>query len=140
MFAGTDGVLAANPDLRSVLTIAERPTAGAHLALAARLWRRYDLAISLVPSDRPTVYAWLAARASVGLVVDTRKQRWKQWLLDQWVAYDNANTHTVNLYLRTLGALGIEAQPRDRCKLERARCGQSARGPDAAPALPARTR
>lgn len=109
VFAGTEGVLAANPDLRRVLTIAERPAARTHLALAARLWRRYDLAISLVPSDRPTCYAWLAGRTSIGLVVDTAKHRWKQWLLDRWVAYDNSNTHTVNLYLRTLSALGVVA-------------------------------
>lgn len=111
VFAGTDGVLAANPDLRTVLTIAERPTVGAHLALAKRLWRRYDLSISLVPSDRPTLYAWLAGRCSTGLVVDTPKHRWKQWLLDRRVSYDNSNTHTVNLYLRTLDMLGVEATP-----------------------------
>jgi heptosyltransferase-3 len=110
VFAGTAGVLAANPDLRQVLTIAERPRAGEHLALAAQLWRRYDLALSLVPSDRPTVYAWLAGRRSVGLVVDAPKHRWKQWLLDQTVDYDNANTHTVALYLSTLAALGVTAQ------------------------------
>ncbi len=108
VFTGTDGVVAANPDLRSVLTIAERPTTGAHLALAARLLRRYDLAVSLTPSDRPTLYAWLAGRTSIGLVVDSAKHRWKQWLLDRWVSYDNADTHTVNLYLRTLEALNVE--------------------------------
>lgn len=108
-FSGTAGVLAANPDLRQTLTIAERPPLGAHLAFAARLRGRYDLAVSLVPSDRPTFYAWLAGRRSVGLVVDTPKHRWKQWLLNQWVSYDNANTHTVNLYLRTLDALGVPA-------------------------------
>lgn len=107
VFAGTEGVLSGNPDLRRTLTVAERPRAGEHLALAACLWRRYDLAISLVPSDRPTVYAWLAGRNSVGLVVDAAKHRWKQWLLDRWVGYDNANTHTVNLYLRTLPGLGV---------------------------------
>ena len=107
VFAGTEGVLAANPDLRQTLTIAERPTPREHLALAARLWRRYDLAISLVPSDRPTVYAWIAGRYSVGLVVDSAKHRWKQWLLDRWIGYDNANTHTVNLYLRTLPVLDV---------------------------------
>ena len=108
VFAGTDGVLLANPDLRRVLTIAEHPTLAAHLAFAVRLWRGYDLALSLVPSDRPTVYAWLAARRSVGLVVDTPKHRWKRRLLDTWVAYDNSNAHTVNLYLRVTDALAIE--------------------------------
>ena len=109
VFRGTEGVLAGNPDIRRVLTIAERPSASTHLALAARLWRRYDLSISLVPSDRPTAYAWLAGRRSCGLVVNAAKHRWKQWLLDISVDYDNSNTHTVNLYLRTLDPLGVQA-------------------------------
>lgn len=108
VFAGTEGVLHANPDLRRVVTIAERPPLGTHLVFAARLWRGYDLALSLVPGDRPTVYAGLAGRVSIGLVVDTLKHRWKQRLLDKWVAFDNSSTHTVNLYLRVAEALGLE--------------------------------
>src|SRR4051812_18118036 len=66
VFAGTEGVLAANPDIRKVLTIAERPAVIEHLAFAAQIFRRYDLAVSVVPSDRPTVYAWLAAPKRAG--------------------------------------------------------------------------
>ncbi len=109
VFTGTESVLQANPDLRRVLTIAGRPPLAAHLAFALRLWRGYDLALSLVPSDRPTLYAWMAGRTSVGLVVDELKHRWKQHLLDKWIAYDNAGTHTVNLYLRVAEALGLAA-------------------------------
>jgi heptosyltransferase-3 len=108
VFAGTEGVLQANRDVRRMLTIAERPPLFAHLAYAARLWRVYDLALSLVPSDRPTVYAWLAGRTSIGLVADGAKQRWKQRLLDRWVAFDDRGTHTVNLYLRVAAALGLK--------------------------------
>ena len=54
VFAGTEGVLAGNPDIRQVITIAERPSISAHLALAKRIFRRYDLALSVVPSDSPT--------------------------------------------------------------------------------------
>ena len=111
VFGGTEGVLAGNPDIRQVLTIAERPTAGTHLRLAMRLWRRYELSISLVPSDRPTLYAWLAGRLSCGLVVDTPKHRWKKWLLDRCRPYNNADTHTVNVYLRTLELLDVESLP-----------------------------
>ena len=110
VFAGTEGVLRANPDVRSVLTIAEMPRLSSHLAFAARLWRAYDLALSLIPSDRPTVYAWLAGRMSIGLVVDEVKHRWKQRLLDQWVAFDASGTHTVNLHLRVAATLGLEPQ------------------------------
>src|SRR3954471_906300 len=69
VFAGTEGVLAANPDIRAVLTISERPTVTEHLAFAAKMFRRYDLAVSVVPSDRPIIYAWLAAATRIGLVV-----------------------------------------------------------------------
>ena len=111
VFRGTEGVLAGNPDIRQVLTIAERPGAGTHLQLAMRLWRRYELSISLVPSDRPTLYAWLAGRTSCGLVVDAPKHRWKRWLLDRCAPYDNAGRHTVDVYLRTLALLGVAGVP-----------------------------
>ncbi len=110
VFSGTAGILESNPDLRQVLTIAERPAFAAHLAFAARLWRGYDLALSLVPSDRPTVYAWLAGRSSMGLVVDAPKHRWKQYLLNHWVEFDNSGTHTVNMYLRLAAVLGLAPQ------------------------------
>jgi len=45
VFAGTQGVLEANPDVRRVITIAERPGLFAHLSLAAKLLRRYDIAL-----------------------------------------------------------------------------------------------
>jgi heptosyltransferase-3 len=46
VFADTAGILDGNPDLNSVITMPVRPSAGQSLALAVRLWRRYDLAIS----------------------------------------------------------------------------------------------
>lgn len=107
VFAGTQGVLASNPDVNAVLTIAERPGAGEHLALAARLWRRYDLALSVVPSDRPTVYAGLAAPWRAGLVLDEPKQNWKKSLLGNWIAFDNLDTHTVLMHLKLANAVGI---------------------------------
>ncbi|MDB5809606.1 MAG: putative lipopolysaccharide heptosyltransferase [Betaproteobacteria bacterium] len=108
IFAGTEGVLAANRDIRHVLTVAERPTAIEHLALAASIFRRYDLALSAVPSDRPTVYAWLAAPVRAGFVVDEPKQRWKKRLLGKWVAFDNRDTHTVLMCLKLAAVFGVE--------------------------------
>lgn len=107
VFAGTEGVLAANPDVRRVITIAERPTLAEHLALLKRIARRYDVALSLVPSDRPTLYAALAGRWRAGLVVDTPKHRWKKWLLNRWIAFDNLNVHTVLMNLRLAELIGI---------------------------------
>ena len=109
VFAGTEGVLAANPDLDAVHTVAERPGIAQHLALLMRLFRRYDLALSLLPGDRPTLYAWLTGRRSIGLLVDQPGQRWKQRLLDQWVPLDAVNTHTVRAHLALADALAIPA-------------------------------
>lgn len=107
VFAGTEGILAGNPDVNDVITIGERPGFGEHVALAAKIWRRYDLALSVVPSDRPTVYAWLAAPRRAGLVVDEPKQRWKKALLGRWVAFDDRDTHTVLMHLKLAEAIGI---------------------------------
>lgn len=127
VFAGTEGVLAGNADIRRVLTIAERPDWRAHLGLAATIARRYDVALSVVPSDRPTVYAWLAGRWRAGLVVAERKHRWKTWLFNRWVPFDNVDTHTVLMHLALARALGIAPcyevvtawNSTDRAELER---------------------
>ena len=107
VFAGTEGVLAANPDIRRVITIAERPRIGDHLRLLAAIARRYDLALSVVPGDRPTLYAWLAGRQHAGLVVDQPKHRWKTWLLQQWAPFDNHHTHTVLMQMALADTLAI---------------------------------
>ncbi|MDP2239859.1 MAG: glycosyltransferase family 9 protein [Burkholderiales bacterium] len=109
VFDGTQGVLSANPDLRSVHAVPERPTLTQHLALIARLFKRYDLALSLVPGDRPTLYAWLAGKRRIGLLLDAPGQRWKQHLLDHWVALDAVNTHIVRSHLALTKTLDIPA-------------------------------
>ena len=107
VFAGTEGFIAANRDLHRVLTVPERPRFAEHLKLASRIARRYDLALSLVPGDRPTLYAWLAGRRRAGLLIDSPKTRWKQHLLHAWVPFDNEATHTVRMHLALLETLGV---------------------------------
>ncbi len=109
VFAGTEGVLAANPDVDAVHVIPERPGILEHLAFIIRRFRRFDLALSLVPGDRPTLYAWFAGRRSIGLVMDQPGQRWKQKLLDQWATFDAADTHTVRGHLQLISQLGLPA-------------------------------
>ncbi len=111
VFAGTQGVLLGNPDLDRVLTVAERPGFATHVALLARLFRRYDLALSLIPGDRPTLYAALAGRRSLGLLVDQPDQRWKKILLGQWISFDAVNTHTVRAHLSLAVVLGVTPLP-----------------------------
>jgi heptosyltransferase-3 len=107
VFAGTEGVVAGNPDVRRIITVPERPRFSEHLELAWNLTRRYDLAISLLPGDRPTLYAWFAGRKRVGLHEPARKTRWKQWLLNAWIPFDNQDTHTVRMHLAVLASLGV---------------------------------
>ena len=107
VFEGTRGVLAANPDLRRTLTVPERPDMGVHLGFIAGIARDYDLALSTQHGDRATLYAWLAGRSRAGLLNDTPKERWKQSLLQQWVPFDDLNTHTVRMNLALADALGI---------------------------------
>ena len=66
VFADTAGILEGNLDLNGVVAMPPRPTAAQSLALAARLWRRYDLAISTQCGDRPTSFAIIAGRIRVG--------------------------------------------------------------------------
>lgn len=107
VFSSTAAALAANPDVRAVHSIPERPTWLQHIAFIAKLFRRYDLALSLVPGDRPTLYAFAAGRTRVGLLLPTRKERWKQHLLNQWVAYDLSHQHTLLAHLSILQPLNV---------------------------------
>lgn len=110
VFEGTQGVIAANIDIRHVLTVRERPRLLAHFSLLMRLARRYDIALSTLPGDRPTLYAFFAGRWRAGLLGDERKERWKRKLLHCWVPFDNLNTHTVLMNLALAKPLGISSR------------------------------
>ena len=107
VFAGTQGFLMGNPDVHRVLTVPERPRLMDHVRFVRSIARRYDLALSLVPGDRPTLYAWSAGRRRAGLLVADDKSHWKRRLLDAWVPFDNTDTHTVRMHLALLEVLGI---------------------------------
>ena len=107
VFAGTEGILAGNPDLHSVVTMPPRPSALETLALLRKLWRRYDLALSTQAGDRPTLFAWAAGRRSAGFV-DAEKPavHVKRRALD--IAVPVAPMlHRVTEVLRLAQALGI---------------------------------
>ena len=110
VFDGTQDAIAANPDVRRALAIPERPGRLRHVGLVLRILRRYDVALSLVPGDRPTLYAYLAGRWRAGLLLPTKKESWKRRLLHRWIPFDERDTHTVLMHLALAGALGIESQ------------------------------
>lgn len=107
VFEGTQDILSGNTDIRRVWTIAERPAIRPHLALLYSLWRRYDIALSVLAGDRPTFHAWVAGRSCVGTLLPDRKSWWKRKLLNHWVPFDNLDTHTVAMNLRLLEPLSI---------------------------------
>ena len=107
VFAGTQGVLEANPDVRRVITIAERPGLFAHLALAARLLRRYDIALSCLAGDRPTAYAVVAGRWRVGHGRFGERRKWKRRVLSKAIPFDDLDTHTAAMNLAFAEILGI---------------------------------
>jgi heptosyltransferase-3 len=107
VFAGTEGILANNPDIDQITTIAQRPTFLQHLRLLMRLWRKYDVAVSTMSSDRPTLYARVASGYCIGEVDPGSKHEWKRWLLTQSVESDNLNTHTVLMHLKLADLLGV---------------------------------
>ncbi|MDP1909142.1 MAG: glycosyltransferase family 9 protein [Hyphomicrobium sp.] len=124
VFADTAGILQGNPDIDNVVTLPARRTVGQSLALAAKLWRGYDLAVSTQSGDRPTFFAFVAGRRRVALVDRTFNGRVKQRLVDRSLVYE-PGVHRVEEMLRLADGLGIPRVPHLVCP--------RARDSDAAP-------
>lgn len=106
VFADTAAILDGNPDVDNVVTMPLRPTAVQSLALAARLFKRYALAVSSQSGDRPTLFALLAGRAHAGPVGARGGDKIKQLALRCPVPVA-AGVHRVEEVLRIADALGI---------------------------------
>ena len=123
VFAGTEGILAGNPDLAGVIAMPRRPGAGASLALLRRLARRYDLALSVQPGDRPTTLASIAGRQSAGLLeASGLSASLKRLALSRSCATDRGQ-HRVLDTLRLAELLGIPALPEIVCPAGAVRAG-----------------
>ena len=129
VFSGTEGVLSGNPDLDGVIVMPARPSSAQSLALARRLWRRFDLAVSTQTGDRPTFFAWAAARRRAGLIdASPRHAALKRIALDRAVAAD-AGIHRVAEVLRLVDGLGIPRVSRVVCPAGSARTDIRPTGP-----------
>ena len=117
---GTEGILAGNPDIAHVITISEKPSALELMTLLARLFRRYDLAVTTQAGDRPTLLAWAAGRRRIGIVGGrTLADRVKARMLHRSVPAD-PGVHRVTELLRLIEGLGIPARPELVCPAEKA--------------------
>jgi heptosyltransferase-3 len=109
--AGTEGILAGNPDIDAVITIPQRPSAVEMLPLLRSLWRRFDLAVSTQTGDRPTFLAFVAGRQRIGLAPARGGGAWwKRRALDCPVTFDQEN-HRVLELLRLANEVGVESKP-----------------------------
>jgi heptosyltransferase-3 len=107
VFAGTEGVLAGNPDLAQIISMPARPRLADTMALTARLFRRYNLAVSAQTGDRPIAFALIAGRRSVGpLEPDRLASTIKRGLLSRSYVRDRS-AHRVLDVLRLADAIGI---------------------------------
>jgi lipopolysaccharide heptosyltransferase III len=107
VFADTAGILSGNPDIDRVVAMPARPSAMESLRLAARLFKRYDLAVSTQSGDRPTLFALLAGRTHAGPVMAGRRGALRRALLDRSVASADEPMHRISDTLRLTAALGI---------------------------------
>ncbi|HYE38417.1 MAG TPA: glycosyltransferase family 9 protein, partial [Ramlibacter sp.] len=95
---GSLGMLKGNPDAGEIIEIPARLRFGAAIALARRLWRRYDVALVTDAGDRAHVLGWIAGRARSGIVPEAGGSNWwKRRLLQHVVvaAGDRGSVHTV---------------------------------------------
>jgi heptosyltransferase-3 len=129
VFAGTEGVLAGNPDLAAIITLPQRPRLNDTLALSARLFRRYDLAVSAQTGDRPIAFALIAGRRSIGPVEpEGLASAIKRALLSR-SSIRNRSDHRVGDILRLTDVIGVPAH-------REVVCPPPARLPLLAPAQP----
>lgn len=109
VFAGTEGILAGNPDLAAIRTVPQHPRARESLALIGRLFKRYDLALTTQTGDRPTLYAVMAGRHSAGPVeADGASAAVKRLALTRHYVSDRRVHRVVDL-LRLAQTIGIPA-------------------------------
>lgn len=103
---GTQGALEGNPDIANVIALPQRVGVLEKLGQLRRLWRRYDLAVSPLPTDRARLFCWAAGRLRVG-VLQAKGERSKALLLNRWTTFDDLDTHTVAMGLRLAELIGV---------------------------------
>lgn len=105
----TSGILEGNKDINAVISIQRNSKKTERFAEIYRLWNRYDISITTIPSDRARIYAWAAAKQHVGTFLENDSFLFKK-LMHKSVLFDNKDTHTVEMNLKICELLGIPKQ------------------------------
>jgi heptosyltransferase-3 len=111
VFAGSERILAGNPDVDNVLTMRAEATFGESLALLRRVWHRYDLAVSTQSGDRPTLWACLAAGKRIGFAPAQGGGAWWKRRVLHGAMTPQPDLHRVSELLRLSDCLGLAPQP-----------------------------
>jgi heptosyltransferase-3 len=107
VFAGTEGILTGNPDLRDVITVPQRPRLSETFFLVMRLLRRYDLAVSVQTGDRPIALTVIAGRQSAGPFEPARASSAVKRLILSRTCANDRRRHRVANVLSLAELLGI---------------------------------
>lgn len=107
VFSGTEGILAGNADVSGVVTMPTSATTAQTLSLLARLWRRYDLAISTQTGDRPAFFAFISGMRRAGLVEPNGVAAHLKRVSFHRAVTVSRGGHRVDEMLRIADALGI---------------------------------
>jgi len=103
-----EAFLDGNPDVSRVLVEPRRPPIRHSVRFLARIFRRYDLAVSTSTTDRAFLVLFAAAPIRIGKVASmTWKTWWKRRLVNNYVLMD-ADAHVLSENLRIADALGVE--------------------------------
>lgn len=106
---GMEGVLEGNRDIHKVITVPHRATFWSRLRELGQLWKRYDIALTTVSSDRARMYCFLGAKFSVG-PYNPHSFWLSVSLLSRRISFDDVGTHTLLMGLELLDQIHI---PRD---------------------------
>ncbi|OZB34505.1 MAG: hypothetical protein B7X47_00375 [Ferrovum sp. 34-44-207] len=91
---GSEGILEGNPDINQVIALPHRTSFIHRIKEYFSLWRKYDVALSPVSSDRARLYGFIAGKKFYGFYNEHTSQLSKFFLTDGFL-FDNINTHTV---------------------------------------------
>jgi heptosyltransferase-3 len=110
VFKSKGGMLEGNQDCKKIIEIEEKPSVRQYLSLIVKIFRRYDLAISTLAGDRPTIYSWLASKKRAGPIEDLSwKSFWKRLVYKVRVDFDGCLRHTLIQNLMLAEVLGYRS-------------------------------
>lgn len=110
--AGTLGMLQGNPDIHALITT--QPSKGWRdtLAVLKIIWKRYDLALITLPSDRAHLIGWAASRQHRSGIIPAKNSSnwWKKRILSHVVVSED-DAGSVHVVTEKLALLAPWCQP-----------------------------